>query len=267
MIKMIVSDMDGTLLNSKKQLPADFTEVYHMMKAAGIRFVVASGRQFYTLVDEFAHFDHDIAFIAENGSYINWDDQTRVIKPMKALEAKAMIEMLRLIEGTNIVLCGKKGAYVEGSPSDEFMDELKKYYAKHSLVEDLLDVEDDILKIAVNNFHELEAVVYPKVKSAFENDFQISTSSPIWLDVMSQGVNKGNAVQMLQREMGISARETMAFGDYLNDYEMLQVVEHSYAMDNAHPEIKEIARHKTGSNDNSGVTSAIRRQLLMCSEK
>ncbi len=263
---MIVSDMDGTLLNSNKHLPSDFVEVYQLMKTAGIRFVVASGRQYYTLVDEFAHFDHDIAFVAENGGYINWDNETRVNKPMKAIDAKAMIEQLRQIPETNIVLCGQKGAYVEGQPSDKFMEELAKYYARHSVVSDLLDVEDDILKIAINNFEQLETVVYPKVKALFKQGFQISTSSPIWLDVMSIGVNKGNAVQLLQKEMGISPEETMAFGDYLNDYEMLQVVHHSYAMENAHPDIKSIARNITQSNDDNGVMRAIRKQLATMSE-
>jgi Cof subfamily protein (haloacid dehalogenase superfamily) len=267
MIKMIVSDMDGTLLNSEKQLPADFTEVYQLMKGAGIRFVVASGRQFYTLVDVFAHFNHDIAFVAENGAYINWDSETRINKPMKAIEAKTMIELLRQIPGTNIVLCGQKGAYVEGNPSDEFMTELVKYYARHSVVSDLLEVDDDILKIAVNNFEQLETVVYPKVKAEFEQSFQISTSSPIWFDVMSIGVNKGNAVQLLQKEMGITPEETMAFGDYLNDYEMLQVVHHSYAMENAHPDVKKIARHITSSNDDNGVMVAIRKQLALLADK
>ncbi|MBK3515771.1 HAD family hydrolase [Carboxylicivirga marina] len=267
MIKMIVSDMDGTLLNSNKQLPKDFIEVYQLMKAAKIQFVVASGRQYYTLVDEFAHFDHDIAYVAENGGFIHWGNNTQTMKPMKAGDAKEMIETLREQEGVNVVLCGQKGAYVEAGLSEEFNVELQKYYTKNQVVKNLLEVDDDILKIAVNDFKNLESSVYPLVKEKFDSDFQISTSSPIWFDVMPKGINKGEAIQLLQKELNILPEECMAFGDYLNDYEMLQSVYHSYAMDNAHPEIKSIARNVTASNDDNGVMEAIRQQLLHMAAK
>jgi len=115
MIKMIVSDMDGTLLNSSKQLPKDFTEVYKMIQAADIRFVVASGRQYHTLVEEFEHLDHNIAFIAENGGMINIDGTTSINKPMKASDAKGIIEAVRNIDGANMILCGRKSAYIENT--------------------------------------------------------------------------------------------------------------------------------------------------------
>ncbi|WP_430812681.1 MULTISPECIES: HAD family hydrolase [unclassified Carboxylicivirga] len=261
MIKMIVSDMDGTLLNSDKQLPHDFAEVYRMMQAAGIQFVVASGRQYYTLVNEFKHLNHNISFIAENGGFINWQQQSKLTKALKASDARDIIQTFRSLPGVNIVLCGKGGAYVENTESKAFIDEMSKYYVKHTVVDDLLSVDDDILKIAVNDFHNLEETVYPLAMEKHGDDYQISASSPIWLDVMPKGVNKGKAIRLLQDEMGIRPEETMAFGDYLNDLEMLQTVHHSYAMANAHPLIKETARFATDSNDNNGVMKAIRRQL------
>lgn len=258
MIKMIVSDMDGTLLNSKKQLPHDFTDVYRMIQDAGIRFVVASGRQYYTLVDEFKHLDHSISFIAENGGFIHWDNQTKLTDSMKATDASDIIQTFRSFPGANIVLCGKEGAYVEDTGCDAFMKEMSKYYVKHTVVDDLLSVDDDILKIAVNDFNNLETQVYPLAAKRHGESYQISASSPIWLDVMPKGVNKGKAIKLLQEEMAILPEETMAFGDYLNDLEMLQQVHYSYAMANAHPLIKKTARFTTGSNDENGVMNAIR---------
>lgn len=261
MIKMIASDMDGTLLNSKKQLPKDFTEVYALMKAADIRFVVASGRQYYTLVDEFAHLDHDIAFIAENGSIINFDGESKVLNAMYAEDLTDLINALRSHKDINIVLCGKSGAYIENDSSPEFMTEVAKYYVKNTVVKDLLEVKDEVLKIAVNGFNKLEANVYPFIREQFKADFQVSSSSPIWFDIMPIGINKGEAIVLLQKELGIQADESMAFGDYHNDIELLQKVKHSYAMDNAHADIKEIARYTTDSNDENGVMNAIRAYL------
>lgn len=261
MIKMIVSDMDGTLLNSKKQLPGDFSEVYKLMKDADIRFVVASGRQYYTLVDEFAHLEHDIVFIAENGSMVNFNGESQVLNAMYASELKELIQALRSHKSANIVLCGKNGAYIENDTSEEFMDEVGKYYVKNTVVDDLLTVEDEILKIAVNGFDNLETNVYPLIKKEFENSFQVSSSSPIWFDIMPIGINKGEAIRLLQKELEIQPDECMAFGDYHNDLELLQSVKHSYAMANAHEDIKAIARYCTDSNDENGVMNAVRKYI------
>ena len=266
MIKMIVSDMDGTLLNSQKQLPDDFREVYQMMKGADVQFVVASGRQYYTLLDEFMHLDHTIAFVAENGGFINWQGQSKVINPLKAPEAAELITAIRQIKGADIVLCGKQGAYVEAADSADFMSETAKYYIKHTVVDDLTAVDDEILKIAVNDFSTLESSTYPLIREAFDGRFQVCTSSPVWLDIMPKGVNKGEAVAFLQNQFGVLPGETMVFGDYLNDYEMLQKGDFSYAMANAHPEILKIANYKADSNDNAGVSKIIREKLRVLRE-
>lgn len=266
MIKMIVSDMDGTLLNSNKQLPDDFAEVYGMLRDEGIRFVVASGRQYYTLVDEFAHLNHDISFIAENGGFIQWGEQSKV---MNAIERDALKEIIGACRemGVNIVLCGQSKAYVEDESSAAFNQELARYYVKRTLVDDLTVVTEPILKIAINDFERIESAIYPLLKTQFGESFQISTSSPIWIDVMPVGTNKGKAIQFLQKELNVLPEETMAFGDYLNDLEMLQSVTHSYAMGNAHPDIKATARFRTLSNDEDGVLVAIRQHLLQLASR
>lgn len=247
--------MDGTLLNSKKQLPQDFTEVYNKMSASGIQFVVASGRQYYTLEDEFKHLNHNIAFVAENGGFIKWSGGEIVTRSIKPKDATGLINKIRAIEGANIVLCGKDGAYVEDT-SNDFVNEMSKYYFRHKVVEDLTLVQDDILKIAVNDFSNMESSTYPQLKE-LSNDFQISTSSPIWLDIMPKGTNKGNAVKFLQEKFGISKEETVVFGDYLNDLEMMTEAKYSYAMANAHSLVIKAAAFEALSNDQEGVTKVI----------
>ncbi len=260
MVKMIVTDMDGTLLNSQKQLPKNFSEIYSRLQELNIQFVVASGRQYYTLREEFEHIDHDMAFVAENGGFINWKDGVRLLNPIKTSGIEDIIRFIRQIDGANIVLCGKEGAYIERT-TPEFMSEVSKYYQRNTVVEDLTKVEDDILKIAVNDFNNIETTTYDSI-SKFTNDFQVSTSSKIWLDIMPKGVNKGEAVEFLQKQFGVTPEETMVFGDYLNDYEMLEAASHSYAMANAHTDILQVANYQTKSNDENGVMLAIEEMLL-----
>ena len=74
---------------------------------------------------------------------------------------------------------------------------------------------------------------------------------------MNFGINKGIAIQQVQKLLHISPRECAAFGDYLNDLEMMSSVYYSYAMANAHPKIKEIANFRAPSNTEHGVMVTI----------
>ena len=78
---------------------------------------------------------------------------------------------------------------------------------------------------------------------------------------MNIGVNKGEAIKIIQENYNISFDETMAFGDYLNDFEMMQNCKYSYAMENAHPKLKEICNYRAKSNDEDGVVDAIKKHF------
>ena len=79
---------------------------------------------------------------------------------------------------------------------------------------------------------------------------------------MKPGVHKGSAMKALMELFSITREECMAFGDYLNDTELLESVTHSYAMENAHPQLKAIARYIAPTNDENGVIAVIRENVL-----
>ena len=79
--------------------------------------------------------------------------------------------------------------------------------------------------------------------------------------MMAKGVNKGLAISEIQKLLNIKQEETMVFGDYLNDLEMMQNAYHSYAMENAHSDLKKVARFIAKSNDDNGVVRAIKEKL------
>ena len=92
-------------------------------------------------------------------------------------------------------------------------------------------------------------------------DHSVILSGANWVDVMKPGVNKGRAMRMLQAIKGVSPDESMAFGDYLNDWELLQSVTESYAMENALEELKKIARHIAPPNDEDGVMRVVKQRF------
>ena len=242
--------MDGTLLNSKGQLPVEFKEVFNQLQEKGIVFAVASGRQYFTLVENFKEYVNQMLFIAENGTYIAYQNEVLAIHPLPKEIAHALIKRGRAL-GVDIVLATSEGAYLENS-QETFVSEVAKYYVKHQVVEDLLQVERDILKVTICDLRGVEQYSYPAYKD-LQDKAQICIAGKIWLDMMAHNVNKGRAIGDIQEKLGISYEETMVFGDYLNDIEMLQSAYHSYAMANAHPKLKEVARFMAKSNDENGV--------------
>ena len=259
-IKLVASDMDGTLLTSHHDLNPAFFDLFHQMKTKGILFVAASGRQYFNIINQFESIKDEIVLIAENGSYVMYKDEEILVQAMDREVTMEQIITARSIDKSFVILCGKKCAYIENDHPD-FMRHVKMYYDKYQVVDDLLKVEDDqFLKIAICDFAGSENNSYHYFKNK-RDSLQLKVSGNIWLDISHWLANKGRALNVVQKKFGIGFQETMVFGDYLNDLEMIQQASFSYAMKNAHPDIKKAARYLTKSNDENGVCIIIQKML------
>jgi Cof subfamily protein (haloacid dehalogenase superfamily) len=259
-IKFIAADMDGTLLDEHSQLPPSFYPLYQRLLDNGVMFAAASGRQYYSLLQTFEPIKESMYFIAENGTMVMHQDQELYSCTIPYSEIEKVVKRARLIEGAHIVLCGKNSAYVE-TDNKKALAEFSKYYHRCENVVDVLAVEDEFIKVAICHFGGTEQFVYPEINAAFGESHQVVISAKIWLDVMNAEASKGAAMHHLQTTLGFSFEETMSFGDYLNDLEMLKASYHSYAMENAHPLIRKQARFSAPSNIDHGVTTVINEYL------
>ena len=115
MIKLIVTDMDGTFLNDKKEISSEFWDVFKKLKEKNIKFVVASGRQYQNLKEQFEPIKDEIIFVAENGSYIVEKEKELYSRTLSKEAIEKFVNIGREIKTTNIVLCGKKSAYIENT--------------------------------------------------------------------------------------------------------------------------------------------------------
>ena len=255
MIKLIASDMDGTLLNDKDEIHEEFYQVFQELKKQNIIFAAASGRQYYNLAKRFEKIKDDMMFIAENGTFVVYKGEELLLNALDKETAIELIKIGRHIKESYVVLCGKKSAYIE-SKDERLIKEVEKYYEEYKIVNDLTKVEDDILKVTICDFIGSEENSYTYYND-YKEKLQVSVSGQIWLDITDKGVNKGLAINKLQELLNIKHEETMVFGDYLNDLEMMESAYHSYAMENAHEDLKKVARFITKSNDESGVVHAI----------
>ncbi|MBD0777725.1 HAD family phosphatase [Maribacter sp. ANRC-HE7] len=250
-IKMVVSDMDGTLLNSNHEVSDRFFELFDQLQKKGILFVAASGRQYNSIVDKLDTIKNDIVVVAENGGYVRRNEEELLATLLPKDKQKIILDILDTVDNIHPVLCGKQNSYLTGN-SDSFADLLKQYYSAYEIVEDLSMVDAEILKIAIYHFESSEQHIYPAVQH-LEGDLKVKVSGPNWVDISSPDANKGFALQKLQELYNIKPSETMVFGDYNNDLEMLALAEYSFAMANAHPNVKKVAHYETESNDDFGV--------------
>lgn len=255
-IKFIATDMDGTLLDENGQLDPEFFSLHQQLAQRGILFAAASGRQYYSLLDMFSDIQDQMMFIAENGTLVMYKGEELHSSTIDKADIEQIIQQARQIDDAYVVLCGKRSAYIETS-EPHALQEIEKYYHRCQSVADLLAVEDDFIKVAICHFGGTEQHVYPVINPAFGASHKVVVSARIWLDIMHASASKGTAINQLQKSLGFSEKQTMSFGDYFNDAEMLQASYYSFAVDNAHEEVKAMARFRAPSNRDKGVLRVI----------
>lgn len=259
-IKMVVTDMDGTLLNSDHEVSDHFFKLFEELKERNIQFVAASGRQYNSIIEKLNPIKDDIIVIAENGGYVMRQDKELLSTPLSSLHQKDVLELTNPAKDIYAVLCGKQNAYINGR-SEAFVNKLREYYAEFEILDQLEHHTGEILKIALYHFESSEAFIYPKVKH-LEGKLKVKVSGENWLDISSPNAHKGYALQKVMDLYSLSSNEIMVFGDYNNDLEMLALADVSVAMANAHPNIKKISRYETASNNELGVETFLEKLIL-----
>lgn len=261
MIKLIVSDMDGSLLTSKGELPPNFFDVLEKLHKKGIRFVVASGRSYFTLYENFAPKSDSIDYIADNGTCVVENGEITYKNVLCKSYVDKIIKACDDIEGLHIILCGSKGAYIK-KDTGIFLEEINRYYKYRTIVDDLTEVSDEILKIGIYDVIGAQENSYKILSEKFSDSLAVVVSGSNWTDVMNKDANKGVALARIQQRHNISKDETMAFGDYYNDVEMLMNAKYSFVMSNSVSDMKRFGNFVAENNDKYGVIKSIEEYVL-----
>ncbi|MDG5799308.1 HAD family hydrolase [Marinilabiliaceae bacterium ANBcel2] len=249
-IKLIVTDMDGTLLNDKKEMDPDFWSIYKEIEKRNILFAVASGRQVYNIEKYFSPKKDSIYFVGENGAFVTYRDEILFSDPMDREEVNELIAHARKGNDMEIILCGERSAYIEND-TQWFVDGVSGFFGRFNIVDDLTKVEDNIVKISIYDYHNPADNSVPYFDFV-KDRYKLTASGPEWADIINLKVNKGEAVKRIQHKHGIKFEETMVFGDYLNDLEMMKTGAYNYAMKNAHRQLLNQASYITKNDNNSG---------------
>ena len=145
-IKMIICDMDGTLLDNQKNLPPHFNQIYKELYDRNIIFAISSGRQMGEVKKYFKR-NKTIYLMAENGGYIQHNGDTLLADYMNQEDVYKLVDYVNTLKGTAPMLSGKKAMYA--------FNKDKELISKHTIhfnityVDTMEDIDDDIFKITV----------------------------------------------------------------------------------------------------------------------
>ncbi len=245
MVKLVASDLDGTLLlNDAQTLNPEIFDLIRELRSRGILFAAASGRQYANMRRLFEPVKDDIIYICENGALII--DKGRIIYK-ETIERSVGEEILRTIrdrENCEILLSGENTSYIQ--PKKEEYLVLVRDVLKNNctVVEDIMATGEDYMKISVYE-EDIASESAEFFAGKFSDKVKVVTSGYAWLDMIPLGVDKGAALGKIRERYGIGAGECMAFGDNYNDAEMLEQAGISFAMDTAQPGIRKLCRYHT----------------------
>lgn len=251
MIKLVASDLDGTLLqNGAQELTPRAVELIHRLTQKGIRFAAASGRQYDNERRVFDAIKDEISYIAENGSVCIHEGKVISRSAIAPDLVKRILNEIKKNPRFEIVVSREDTCFIEENNS-EFVEHIVNVLKNTTqIIDDVRNVTGPVLKIAICNMNDGPHIIDKYLKhlqNLFADEIKVVTSGNVWIDFIAPGTNKGTALKTLLDTLEIRPEECMAFGDQYNDVEMLQFAGTSYAMSNAAPGIAYYSTYVTDS--------------------
>jgi len=258
-IKLVLVDIDGTLLNDQKQITPKTRDAINKLRNHGIRFGMATGRSPYAilnLVDEWGLREATDIVVGFNGSCF-MDMHTQAITETFILEGKGITELLNDFKDFDFNAgvydrctfhCLKDDRIARETVNlmnfDLVIDDLSSYQ-QTGANKVLVTAEKEEMDRIVAHYETLS----PKHYAAF-------LSGPIRLECINPKLSKSKGIQIMIDHLGLNKDQIMTFGDMMNDYEMIRDYV-GVAMGNADDRVKEVAAYITGSNNDDGIATAL----------
>lgn len=269
MIKLIASDIDGTLVpDGSDRMNPEIFSVIKKLKEYGVYFAAASGRPWKSIARLFEPIRDQIFYIAENGAYVGARGRELFVTPMKTEDVYEIVRQVRELKDCDIMVSGRDVVYLESKNPVLLHYLIDGYHNDVIQTEDITTYQDEngqvpeFIKISI--YHQGYDAIHAAGDTMiplWSKKLKVVTAGREWLDMMQPEVNKGAALQELQESLFISREETMVFGDNLNDIEMIRQAKYSYAIGNAREEVKQAAHFVADTNVNDGVLQVLKELL------
>lgn len=269
-IKVIATDMDGTLLDSRGQLDLlRLEKILNRLDQRGVRFVIATGNEVHRMRQLLGHLAERVVLVVANGARIfehnkllqaqTWDDAMvdRALEHFKGRECQ-----------DQFVVTGMNGGFVKKgtifTELDKFMtsEMIEKLYQRMHFVDEFdSSLFGGVLKMSMVVGEERSDAVLQEINDLFDGQIRAVSSGYGCIDILQTGIHKAWGLEELLKRWGLKSEQIMAFGDSENDIEMLKLAGISYAMENAEESVKEVATGVAPANSQAGVYQVLENWL------
>ena len=247
MIRLIASDIDGTLLHGDETtIPTALFPLIRELKKHNIYFTACSGRQYHNLRTLFAPVADDIGYICENGNLVIWQNQILSRETIDRKIGQALMKEILAQPDCEVLLSGVHTCYMQ--PKDlDFLYLVRDLVGNQTtVVDDICAVEEPFLKISAYR----KSGVDHKLAAQFQSFPPYLTpvvGRSTWMDFLRQGCDKGTALDILCNHLHIKSQQCIAFGDNENDIPVCGHVGTLYAMADGYSGLISRANHTTTS--------------------
>ena len=269
-IKVIATDMDGTLLDPRGKLDLPRLEkILDQLDHCGVRFVIATGNEVHRMRQLLEHLADRVVLVVANGARIfehnellqaqTWDEDMvdKALAHFKGRECQ-----------DQFVVTAMNGGFVkEGTvftELDKFMtpEMIEKLYQRMNFVDEFdPNLFGGVLKMSMVVGEERSKSVLQEINDLFDGHVRAVSSGYGCIDILQDGIHKAWGLEELLKRWGLKPEQIMAFGDSENDIEMLELAGISYAMENAEEAVKEIATKVAPANSQAGVYKVLENWL------
>ena len=264
MIKLIAIDMDGTLLNSKKELLEETKQYFKNFhnKNTETLLVICTGRPesgIRPYLKDLGYLEENHYIISQNGANI-YESQTGKRVMDAFVDSKAIQKWIELgkTHGISVMGAGVDYYYSFDEDPTEWMEfDVKLVSGKLKRIPTKESLNTDFYKILLMGDEEQLNEFETFIPQEWRDEFYVVRSQKYLVEVLTKGVNKAFGLEKLAQKLNIQPSEIVAIGDAANDIEMLEYAGLAIAMGNASEEVKAIADIVTDTNENNGVIKAI----------
>ena len=264
MIKLVAIDMDGTLLNSKKELLEETKQYFKDFhkKETDTLLVLCTGRPetgIRPYLKDLGYLEENHYIISQNGANI-YESQTGKRVMDAFLDSAAIQKWIELGKkhGISVMGAGVDYYYCFDQEPTEWMEfDVKLVSGKLKRIPTKESLNTDFYKILLMGDEEQLNEFETFIPQEWRDEFYVVRSQKYLVEVLTKGVNKAFGLEKLAQKLNIEPSEIAAIGDAANDIEMLEYAGLAIAMGNASEEVKAIADIVTDTNENNGVIKAI----------
>ena len=270
-IRMIATDMDGTLLDGQGQLDLPrLTTIFDELDKRGIRFVVATGNEIGRMRKLFGtELTNRITFVVANGARI-FEGEDKIVE--QHWDRHLVQDVLEYFAGRernyHLVANLQNGPHtLEGMDFpivNRIMTEerAKEFYQQIHFLSDFQELDKEaVIKMSIVVDQEQTSTVTQRINQDFAGRLNAVTSGYGAIDLLPRGIHKGWGLRSLMERWKIDANQIMAFGDSENDLEMLELAGYSFAMENGEEKVKRMAKYIAPSNSEAGVLQVLEQYL------